>query len=234
MISLTVRPVRFSSNPAGWQQLILALGGRELPSDPSWKLYAFSSGRIAVHEVAASDPRRGSVRLVFETLSPAALLEDLGSELSARLVDYTHGRQLEVVGPDGAVLLVDVPATTAATTGGGPRLMPVWMTPDVDGAISALLTLGLQGRIKSDSGKWGDFTAGGGGLVAVHHGALGFVLSFEHDDVTQLAGKLQSAGIESRLIDESFGLTLRVDDPDGGDEIWINETQKDLYGYRAL
>jgi hypothetical protein len=80
----------------------------------------------------------------------------------------------------------------------------------------------------------GDFTADGGGLVAVHHGAVKFVLSFEVDDVTDLAGTLQSAGVECRLIDESFGLTLRVPDPDAGDEIWINETQKNLYRCHAL
>ena len=234
MNTLTVRPVRFSSNPAGWQQLIGALGGSQLPSDPSWNLFALSSGRLAVHEVAADDPRHGLSRLVFETLSPAEFLEDLGALLPARLVDYTHGRQLEITGPDGAVLLVDEPATAGDATGGGPRVMPLWMTPDVDGAIAVLLTLGLQGRIKSDSGQWGDFTSDGGGMVAVHHGAVEFVLSFEDDDVTDLAGRLQAAGIQCRLIDESFGLTLRVPDPDGGDEIWINETQRDLYGYHAL
>ncbi len=234
MSTFSVRPVRFSSNPAGWQQLIAAVGGRQLRSHPSWNVFALSSGRLAVHEVTADDARHGTSRLVIETPSPADLLNDLGSLLPAKLVDYAHGRQLEITGPDGAVLLVDEPATSGDATGGGPRVMPVWMTPEVDGAINALLTLGLRGRNKSDSGRWADFTADGGGLVAVHHGAVEFVLSFEDDDVTDLAGRLEAAGIECRLIDESFGLTLRLPDPDGGHEIWINETQKDLYGYHAL
>ena len=39
----------------------------------------------------------------------------------------------------------------------------------------------------------------------------------------------------NRFIDETYGRTLRVENPDDASveaEIWINETQTDLYGYR--
>ena len=57
----------------------------------------------------------------------------------------------------------------------------------------------------------------------------------EHPDLDQLSENLRAASIRATLIDETFGRTLRVehpDDPSTAAEIWINEPQTDLYGYR--
>ena len=71
------------------------------------------------------------------------------------------------------------------------------------------------------------------GLMAVHRGEAEVVLSFEWDgDVDRLSEVLKSRGFVSRVIDEAYGRSLRIDDPDGGVELWVNERQSDLYGYR--
>ena len=51
-------------------------------------------------------------------------------------------------------------------------------------------------------------------------------------DVDRLSEVLKSRGFVSRVIDEAYGRSLRIDDPDGGVELWVNERQSDLYGYR--
>ena len=69
--------------------------------------------------------------------------------------------------------------------------------------------------------------------MAVHRGEAEVVLSFEWDgDVDRLSEVLKSRGFVSRVIDEAYGRSLRIDDPDGGVELWVNERQSDLYGYR--
>lgn len=59
------------------------------------------------------------------------------------------------------------------------------------------------------------------------------MLSFEYDGpITDLEQAMTDQGVKVRVIDESYGRTLRFDDPDGGEEIWVSERQRDLYGYR--
>lgn len=110
--------------------------------------------------------------------------------------------------------------------------MPIWVTPHVENAAQALLGAGATRRIASDSGVWADLTVDDG-LVAVHEGQkVGTVLSFEYaGDLDALAEQVRASGVQVRVIDETFGRTLRLDHPDGGKEIWVNERQQDLYGY---
>jgi hypothetical protein len=56
-------------------------------------------------------------------------------------------------------------------------------------------------------------------------------LSCESDEpLEDVQARLRAAGYESDLIDESFGRSLRVIDPDGA-AFQINEAMSDEYGY---
>ncbi|GMA26345.1 hypothetical protein GCM10025864_41040 [Luteimicrobium album] len=112
--------------------------------------------------------------------------------------------------------------------------------PDVAEVAATLERLGLRRRITSDVGDWVDLAAPGGGLVAAHRAERPSVqISFEHPDVQALAERLEAAGIAATVVDESYGLSLRIPNPDAGvapavpagTEIWVNQTQTDLYGY---
>jgi hypothetical protein len=75
--------------------------------------------------------------------------------------------------------------------------------------------------------------APGGGLVGVHADQrVSTVLSFETADAPALAERFAARGLRADIVDESYGRSLRFDDPDGGVELWVNETMTDLYGYR--
>ncbi len=88
--------------------------------------------------------------------------------------------------------------------------------------------------------QWGDLRADGGGLVAVHAAArteVGVALAFEHPDVRALQQQLTGADEQSWVLDENHGFSLRLPDPDArqdGNQLWVNETQRDLHGYRVL
>lgn len=108
------------------------------------------------------------------------------------------------------------------------------VTPDVPGELAAFTARGLLPRISSDSGVWADFSAPDGGLLAVHGGAsVEDVLSFEYaGELEPLQARLAELGLDVPIIDENFGLTLRIPDPDGGEELWVNQVQTELHGYR--
>lgn len=55
----------------------------------------------------------------------------------------------------------------------------------------------------------------------------------ETRDVGAYMTKLESQGLEVALIDEAYGCTLNITQPDGA-MLTVNETQRDLYGYHRL
>lgn len=113
-------------------------------------------------------------------------------------------------------------------------VLPLWMTPTVDEAAQIMIRLGLGPRLRSDSGEWADFS-GAHGLAAVHREeSPQVVLAFESADLDPLAARLRTSGLRGDIVDENYGRSLRIDDPDGGEEIMVNETIRDLYGYRRM
>lgn len=116
---------------------------------------------------------------------------------------------------------------------------PVRFTEQIKAMQAFLETLGLRPRIESEGGSWVDMVAGGGmvGLHTVETAATGAVqgetgLSFEADDVGELAARLTSAGVEDVVVyDEAYGRVLSCRDP-LGDVVLVNERSEDLYGYR--
>ena len=120
------------------------------------------------------------------------------------------------------------------------RVTPVRFTTDVAAMRRFCVALGLEAELSSESGDWVSLRGTGGG-VGLHSVATaetprapgGSELSFEADEPLEaLQARLEQAGFESTIVDESFGRSLRTIDPDGV-EVQVFEPQTDLYGYRA-
>lgn len=101
-------------------------------------------------------------------------------------------------------------------------------------AAAVLRALGLVERISSAEQNWVDLSCPGGGLVGVHQHDLPSVdLSFEYTgDLDALQQRIAAIDPAASIIDENYARVLRISDPDGGPELWINERQHDLCGFR--
>jgi hypothetical protein len=120
------------------------------------------------------------------------------------------------------------------------RVRPVRFTNDVAAMRRFLEALGLNARIAADGGGWVDFMAGTPGMAALHEAATAqtgqqagqTTLSFEADEPLEpLQERLRQAGFtDAHIVDEAYGRTLFVTDPDG---VWvaIDGVQTDLHGY---
>lgn len=119
------------------------------------------------------------------------------------------------------------------------KVLAVRFTADVPAQRRFLAALGLAPRVGSDGGGWVDL-AGDGGLVGLHAAATAdaprtvgeTALSFEADEPLEaVLDRLHAAGFaDAHVVDEAFGRSLRVTDPEGV-EIQVNEAMGDLYGY---
>lgn len=232
----TPRPIRFTSDIPAWQRILEALGATLISDHPGWLVYQLGGGRVALHDDSADQP---AGRTVFAVENPAPLAEAVDAAAArgvpVTLADSDHGPAGHIHAPDGTFMWLDQP-----TPGGGaatrPELsvLPIWYGPDPQLIRGVLEGLGASARLVGDNGTWSDFTWAGGGLAASHAAdSPGVELSFEWDgDVEDALALLREAGAEALLLDETYGRTVRFADPDGGAEIWINERQTDLYGYR--
>lgn len=247
---ISVRPIRFSADPAQLAAVFGPLGASPIVETDGWSVYAFDSGRVGLH--IAEDVPAGTTRMSFEVPDlDQWVAQTRSAGVTAEVVDLGHGRAALVTASDGLQIQIDtteqpdhaaaaaVTAPTDAAAAGSAlrqiRVLPIWYTADIPAAVATLEAMGAKRRISSDSGTWADFICPGGGLVAVHAGEhTEVVLSFESSrDVGDLAAAYEAAGIEAMLIDETYARTLQVVDPDGpaGSTIWINEQQRDLYGF---
>jgi hypothetical protein len=251
-MSLRVRPIQYTAHADDWVALVTALGGDHVLDDGDWQLFALAGGGVAIHAMPDGDPAVGSTELRFvvadldaalRAVTPA--LTELGLSASATTEDF--GRYAAMTAPDGQHLYLDenadligrVAENTGSSDVGPAEVLPLWYTDDVPGGVRVTTALGLIPRIRSDSGEWVDLSAPGGGLLAVHgETRTGAVLSFEHPDVRALAERVSDAGIVADVVDENYGLSLRIANPDSPDDlhtrIWVNQTQEDLYGYQRL
>ena len=116
------------------------------------------------------------------------------------------------------------------------KVMPIRYVADVAASTRFYAALGLVPGDSSRSGDWTELNAAGGTL-ALHSARTSerdipgrVELSFETAEPLEvLAGRLAAAGFEPEaIVDESFGRSLRVTDPDGF-LIQVNEHDRDLY-----
>ena len=113
------------------------------------------------------------------------------------------------------------------------KLMPIRYCADVAASTRFYEALGLTAGSRSRSGGWGELTATTGMLglhVAGASDAGTCELSFESDEpLESVAARLAAAGFPvEALVDESFGRSLRVQDPDGA-WVQVNEHDRELY-----
>lgn len=224
---ITVRPIVHTDNPDGHRRLLAALGAVELEHDEHWTLLQLAGGRIALHPASDEYPA-GTVECCLE-------VDDLTSWAAHRgftVDEQPWGAQVTVTADDGLRILVSQRVEHSGRASGATSVQPIWVTPDPAAASALLGELGLQPRLHADSGNWHDFTAEDG-LAAVHAGrATDVVLGFEYaHQFEPLVRPLTEAGVDPQIIDESYGRSLQVLDPDGDERLWINERQSDLYGY---
>jgi len=118
------------------------------------------------------------------------------------------------------------------------RVVPVRFTADPAAMRRFLEALGLATTLQSDGGGWVALEGSGGG-VGLHadassdepHSPGATDLSFESDEPLEaVQTRLAAAGFDAEIIDESFGRSLRVVDPDGV-TVQVNEAMRDDYGY---
>lgn len=237
---ICARPIRFTRDLSAHRAYLEVLGATRVTTAPGWEVYALGSGRLALH--AASDDQPPGDVLGWETPDLTAWAEQArAAGLQLEVGETDHGIAATVTAPDGITFTVD-PAAEAeqpAPSDTALSVLPIWYTTseEVEGARQVVRGLGAIQRVTADSDVWTDFACPAGGLVAVHasDGEPGVELGFEFDgDIETLIPRLEAAGIEAVLIDETYSRTLQIPDPDReGRMLWINEKQQDLYGYRS-
>lgn len=235
----TARPIRFTDDLPGWQRIVGALGGALVSQAPGWLVYQLGSGRLALHRGGGDEGERaGDTTLCVETPTPLeeAVRGAQQAGVPIELEQTPHGRAGVLRSADGTLVTLDsetpAPDGAAATD---PRLavLPIWYAQDVATPRSVVEGLGARATLVGDDGTWTELTFPGGGRVGIHHAdSSGVELALRWDgDVEEALALLTDAGVEAVLIDETYGRTVQVADPDGGKEIWVNERQTDLYGY---
>ena len=237
---ICARPIRFTHHMGEHRRYLEALGATRVTTAPGWEVYALGSGRLALH--AASDSQPPGDVLAWEVDDLQTWAEQArGAGLSFEIGPTDHGTAATVHAPDGTSFTVDPAAKAEQPAPSDPAfvVLPIWYTSavEVEGARQVMRGLGARQRVTAESDVWTDFACPAGGLAAVHatEGERGVELGFEFDgDVETLIPALRSAGVEPVLIDETYSRTLQLPDPDrDGRMLWINEKQRDLYGYRS-
>lgn len=232
---ITVQPIRFTSRPEEWHRFAQALGlAPAFAPAPEWSEFD-GGGVLAVHGVALDSPDDGRTgfHLCADDLDGVeARLRDLGVDV-VRSAPADVGPLLTVTASSGARITVSGGARRADQ---GPlSVLPIWYQDDLAEPRRVLEAVGLRPRIASNSASWTDFTADGGGLAAVHRDdGVHIELAWEcSGDLDAFAAQLTDAGVPAVIIDEAYSRSVRVVSPDG-DELWINATQDDLYGFTRL
>lgn len=233
---LRVRPLVYTSDLPRAAEFLLALGlSPAVDPEPnnSYAVFDAGSGRVALQACEPGSPEDGTTALAFDVSDVAEFArrtEEAGT--SVELSKAGHQLVARITAPDGMSFRAEA---GPRSTGADPTPLSVvalWYTPHIGSAVRVLKDIGARPRISSDAGTWHDFSAKNGGLVALHAGArTGLELAFEDDgDVQSRVADLTAAGIESALIDESYGRSLRIRPPWGA-EIRISKRRRDLHGY---
>jgi catechol 2,3-dioxygenase-like lactoylglutathione lyase family enzyme len=116
------------------------------------------------------------------------------------------------------------------------KLMPIVYVTDMARSVAFYEGLGLTAKTKGRSGMWFELTLGDA-VLALHKAdyvpaqkGQRMELSFVSSEALEtLIARWQQNGIESDgIVDEAFGRSCRVTDPDGL-MIQINEHEEELY-----
>lgn len=223
---MIVSPIIYTSSPDEWKTFVRACGATAISDGDTWSVFALGAGRLGIHLSDAD--RSGTAGLGLEI----SHLDEVDSP-HVSPVDAGHGPALLVTGVDLPEFFVDT-VEGEPVRSGNLTVSPLLMTTEVAANIPILQSLGLNLRVKSNTGNYVDFTADG--VVALHlreredpDTGPRVDLSFEHPDLDVLEKDLRSGGFSPSIVDENYGRSLQVSV--GNDSAWVNETQTDLYGY---
>lgn len=227
-MTVVVQQIVYTAHPERWWLLAEALGfAAPFPPSPEWGEF-HAGGVLALHH-ADEDRPAGTTDL-------HVLVEDLDAAASAlapfaptRSVMDGVGELLTVRAASGIAITVSEGAQS--TAGGDIAVQPIWFQPDLAEPRAILEALDLKAGIAADRGGWVELTSDSGS-IGLHAGEPHVGFGFEaRGDLEALAAQVQDAGFAASVVDEAFARTLRIADPDGGDEVWVNGVQDDLYGY---
>lgn len=238
---LRVRPIHYTSNMPQWRSLLLALGLTTTDGpDAGWQLFDSRNGKVALHTADANN--QGVTQLGFEVRDEKIFVERTReSGTAAALTQENHGPSARITAPNGFGFNAEPSTDLRLADPANPlSVMQLWYSEDGQVQEKVLADIGARLTLSSHTpeGKltWALFQAKNGGLTAVHLGRQdGVELSFEYDgDLAALARKLTSAGVGSEIVDENYGRTLLLENPDNESaKIWINQKQQDFHGYTA-
>jgi hypothetical protein len=239
--SPAVRPIQFVTDVPRWRAFYLDLGLAPTAVDAEgWTVLAAGSGRLALHHASPTDLLAGQALLRWEVSDLAAYRDAVvGAGVPVR----------ELVTADGPALALDLPAVgrvqvdPAQVDDGaapvGPEAVAVvglHYTDATTACAASAARAGWRRRITSDAGTWADLV--GAGVLAFHDGQRISVnsepvceVALEVGDLRPVHARALAAGHDVVLVDEAYGRALRVRTP-SGTELWVNETQRDLYGFR--
>ncbi|WP_309066257.1 hypothetical protein [Microbacterium sp.] len=229
---ITVQQILFTGDTERWWALAEQLGFRPaFEPTPEWAEFD-AGGVLAVHATADRHPaNEADLHLLVDDLEAAE--RRLGD------LDVTRSHMDGV----GELLTVRARSGVVVTASAGARrahsdtiaVQPIWFQPDVGEARAILEAFGLRAHLAADRGGWIEMHADGGGTVGIHSGEeAGIGRSFVAHDLDALAACLADADFPASVIDEAHGRSLRILDPDGGQDIWVNGVQDDLYGYHRV
>lgn len=223
-----VQQILYTEQPQRWWALAETLGF-VAPFPPSGEWGEFhADGVLAVHGATpAHQAGHADIHLIVADLDAAA------SALSDFDVEQTTmagvGEMLVVRAASGIRISVSEGAVQRGA--GAIAVQPIWFQPDVAEPRAILEALGFRAGIAADAGGWVEMLCDGGS-VGLHTGEPRIGGSFEtREDVDALSVRLRDAGFDAAVVDEAFTRTVRVADPDGNDDVWINGVQDDLHGY---
>lgn len=223
-----VQQIIYTEAPERWWALAEAMGFvAPFEPDTAWAEF-HADGVLAVHGATAEHrPGLTDIHLLVEQLGAAASALE-GFDVEQLTMDGV-GEMLTVRAASG--ISVSVSEGAAQRGAGSIAVQPTWFQQDLAEPKAILEALGFRSGITADGGGWVEMLCDGG-AIGLHAGEPRIGASFEtRDDVDVLAGRLRDAGFAASVVDEAFNRTVRVADPDGGDEVWINGVQEDLHGY---
>lgn len=233
-IDVTVRQLVFTQTVAAWGRLVENLGARVVERFDDYAEYALpGGGLLGVHrtgdveavgscalQIVTSDFDTARAALIAHAVAGRDMTEDFGRVFD---VDLAPERpQFALVEGKGA----------PAWESGALMATPLSLVRDIGASVTMFEALGLTPILRSEAGIFAQLVAGGG-EVLVHEGGGGASLSFQVDDVEVLRRRGEQSGVEVTIVDESYGRTAFIDAPDGP-QVWVNEKQRDFYGYERV
>lgn len=232
---IIVQQIVYTDRAERWHALAEALGLVALyPASPDWGEFG-GDGVLAVHRAHEERPAGAvDMNLIVDDLE-AAERALAGFSVTRDTMDMV-GEYLTVRTASGA----EIPVFSGAIPLEGEiTVQPIWFHEDIAEARTILEALGMRVNITADRGGWVDMRADAG-AIGVHSvsgrsegSGPGIGLSFEASgDLDALAARLADVGFAASVLDEAYGRSLRVADPDGGADVWIHAEQDDLHGYR--